>query len=415
MNGKTKLLYVLLAFVISVMLWIYVVGVESPQKEDTITGVPVTFVGVDEIYEDYDLVITSEKRVTVDLTVFGSMRDIAALNNDKESISVVADLSHVNSAGTRQLTYTVTLPNENVTLLERSPYYLSVTLEKVMTSAVEIYLRNDGSVTEGYIAKTPLMDPVSLLVTGPQELVERVHHAEVVWSRENMDTTLTMDLPYEFCDEEGNVVSGEGLEVNYEFVNVTVPVLKMKTIPLSVEFIDGAGATGANATADIYPPVIEIAGDASVIDGLNNLVVGTVDLKDVVGSTDISFPINLPNGVESLSGETECTAHVRIEGLAVKNIDCEQITAIYPPEGLVPSIITVRRTVTLRGSEADIALIEPTNIRIVADLSEAGIAERGRYTVPAVVYVDGFPNVGVIGTHSIALELIPEDELPPGR
>lgn len=414
MTGKTKILYILLSLFASILLWIYVVGVESPEKEDTISDVQVNFLGVDELYEDYDLVITSDKNVTVDLTVFGSIKDIAALNTNKEDIVVEADLSRISTSGTKQISYTVDLGNNDVTLLDRSPYYLSVKLETVKTSAVEVQLVNNGSVADGFIAKTPQLEPASLQITGPEELVASVDRAEVVWTRKNMDSTLTLDLDYTFYDKSGSVVDAEGLTVNYDVVNVTIPIQKTKSIPLELEFIDGAGATSGNARYEIDPPYIEVAGEPSVIDGLNSIVVGEIDLAGVLGSMSETFDIKLPNGVESLSGEENCSAIVRLEGVSTAAIVCENITAINPPEGFVAELITLRRTVTLRGPSSDIPQVDDINVRIVVDLAEANITKEGRYTVEATAYVDGYPNVGVVGVQRIAVEIIPEGEARSG-
>ncbi len=410
MAGRTRILYILIAFVASVLLWIYVVGVENPQKEDVISGVPVTFIGVDEIYEDYDLMMTSEKHATVDLTVMGSIRDIAELNTHKESITVEADLSRYNSAGTKQVNYTVTIPDEDVTLLDQSPYYLNVTLENVITTAVEVRLRNDGSVSEGFITKTPVIEPASILVTGPRELVSGIGYAEAVWTRQNVDSTITADVGYSLYTDDGGLVESEELNVNYETVSVTMPVQKMKTLPLSIRIVGGAGAVETDAKWTIEPAEIEVAGEPSIVDALNSIDVGSIDLADVLGTAEFTFPISLPNGVESLSGEEECSVSVTLEGLSVKSIVCDNIVAINQPEGLAVNVITNERSITLRGRAEDLDGIEPINLRVVADLRGTGITESGRYTVDADVYVDGFPDVGVLGEYSISVKLVPEDE-----
>ncbi len=410
MTGKTKVLYILISFLASVLLWIYVIGVESPEKEDTITGVPVVFLGVDELYEDHELVITSDKTLTVDLKVFGSIKDIAALNTNKEDIVVEVDLSRVTTAGTKQLSYTVDLGNGDVTLLDRSPYYLGVKLETVRTGAVEVELVNEGSIADGFIAKTPKLEPASLQITGPEELVNSVARAEVVWTRKNMDTTLTLDLDYKFYDADGAQVPTSELSVNYDVVTVTFPIHKTKSIPLELSYVGGAGATEKHARATIDPASITVSGDASVIDGLNSIVVGEIDLGAVVGSTSETFDIKLPNGVESLSGEESCVASVRLEGLATAELVCDNITVINHPEGLVGVPITLRRTVVLRGPSADIAQVEEINLRIVVDLAESGLTEQGRYTVDAKTYIDGYPDVGVLGAARIAVELMTEEE-----
>ncbi len=409
MKGKTRALYILIAFVASVLLWVYVVGVERPQKEDVISGVPVVFVGEDAMLEDYDLVITSDKRPTVSLTVMGSIHDVAALNTNKESIVVQASLSNIKSTGLKQLNYTVTLPNDNVTLLDQSPYYLSVKVEKVSMMPVEVKINNKGSVAEEFIAKTPVMEPASLQISGPEDTVSRIDHAEVVWTRENMDQTLTLDLGYVLYDAEGAAIPMDGLTANYDVVSVTIPIQKTKSLPLTVGFIDGGGATGANATYAADPPYVEIAGEPSIVDGLNSLEVAKVNLGEVVGAWSRNYEIQLPNGVESISGESECEVSVELTGLKVVQISCDSITAIHAPDGYDAEVITRERQVTLRGPAYDVEQIKASNVRIVADLEGQDVVERGRYTVAATVYVDGFTTVSELYPITIVVEVVPEE------
>lgn len=410
MKGKTRALYILIAFVASVLLWIYVVGVERPQKEDVITGIPVVFVGEEAMLEDYDLMITSDKRPTVSLTVMGSIYDVASLNTNKESIVVQASLSNIKSPGIKQINYTVTLPNDNVTLLEQSPYYLSVKVEKVSMMPVEVKINNKGSVAAEFIAKTPVMEPASLQISGPEDTVSRIDHAEVVWTRENMDQTLTLDLGYVLYDAEGAAIPMDGLTANYDVVSVTIPIQKTKSLPLTVGFVDGGGATASNATYTADPPYVEIAGEPSVVDGLNSLEVAKVNLGEVVGAWSQNYEIQLPNGVESISGESECKVSVDLTGLKVVQINCDSITAIHAPEGYAAEVITRERQVTLRGPAYDVEQVKPSNVRIVADLKDQNIIERGRYTVSATVYVDGFTTVSELYPVTIVVEVVPEGE-----
>ena len=54
-----KILSMLLAVVISLGIWLYVVLVENPEKTATLYNIPVTFSGEDVLREDYDLIIGS--------------------------------------------------------------------------------------------------------------------------------------------------------------------------------------------------------------------------------------------------------------------------------------------------------------------------------------------------------------------
>lgn len=50
-------------------------------------------------------------------------------------------------------------------------------------------------------------------------------------------------------------------------IEVTLPVVKYKQIPLTVKLIDGGGANRDDVASEISPSYITISGDADVVGG----------------------------------------------------------------------------------------------------------------------------------------------------
>ena len=66
-----KWLTMLLALVISVVVWVYIVTVENPERQATLFNIPVTFSGEDILREDYSLIIAEtnvESGVTLEFS-----------------------------------------------------------------------------------------------------------------------------------------------------------------------------------------------------------------------------------------------------------------------------------------------------------------------------------------------------------
>ena len=53
-----KWLAMLLSLVVSVGIWVYIVTVENPERDQTLYNIPVVFTGEDILREDYDLIIS---------------------------------------------------------------------------------------------------------------------------------------------------------------------------------------------------------------------------------------------------------------------------------------------------------------------------------------------------------------------
>lgn len=62
-----------------------------------------------------------------------------------------------------------------------------------------------------------------------------------------------------------------------------------------------AAQPGADADVDIDPKSITLAGDATVLDSVNTIVLGNVDLGATDNNAVLSFDIKIPNDAKNVS------------------------------------------------------------------------------------------------------------------
>jgi hypothetical protein len=74
------------------------------------------------------------------------------------------------------------------------------------------------------------------------------------------------------------------------------------------------------------------------------------------------------------------------------------------PDNLKASLGTLSLQVTLRGPTDVMGSITASNVRAVADLSALG-SSTGQFSVPVDIYVDGFTNVGAMGSYSVLVSI----------
>ena len=108
-----------------------------------------------------------------------------------------------------------------------------------------------------------------------------------------------------------------------------------------------------------------------------------------------SFDIIIPNDTKNVSGVDQANVTVTIRNKETAVIRATNIAFIHEPEGLTATSMTKQVQVLIRASTADISKITSNNLRVVADLSDYTTA--GTNTVPVTIYIDGFPDAGVIG------------------
>ena len=285
----------------------------------------------------------------------------------------------------------------------KKPSLIEFTVETLAKKAVEIKGIWDGEPAEGYMGEPMIFDFEQIQVTGSKQVVDAISYAQVVITRTNLDKTVVVESPYTLMDENGEEITSPELKSDTEVIEVTLPIVKSKEIPLTIEFVDGGGATSEDVIVDIKPKSVIVSGDATVLDGISKIVLDKLDLSTIPDNTTLSLPIVIPNDVKNVSGAEIATVSIKIKGLETKVIRASNMEFVNVPEDFVAESMTQMLQITVRASEADIENIADNHLRVVADLSE--ITKAGSYMVPVTVWIDGFEDAGVMGEYTIVVSL----------
>ena len=122
-----------------------------------------------------------------------------------------------------------------------------------------------------------------------------------------------------------------------------------------------------------------------------------------MGTNTFTFPISLDPSLENVSGETEATVTVTVKGLDTQVYNVDNISVIQPANGYDAVAVTQEKQITVRGKAEDLAEIDASQLRIVADLTD--FTTTGQISVPVRVYLDTNRSVGVIGEYSIVVNI----------
>lgn len=387
---------VLVSLILATILWMYIVGVENPQRETDINGIQIQYVGLD-LLDDRDLAIVEGNINSLDIRVRGRRTDLMNLDIEN-NISATVDVSSITSVGQYNVLIDLTFPS-SVELVSQSFNRVSLDVEQLQKASIPVNVTLDSASTiaEGSMIDKITPKPEYIQVRGPEKIVSKIQSAEVDVLRENISSSLEMTLPFTLADDQGNEVSTTGLELSNSEIDVTIDVLAVKQVDLKMEFTDGGGATASNVRCTIDPAQITITGDPNTLEGLNQIVLGNLNLSDVTTSVTDVYNISLPNGITSVSGETTANVTVELTGLSTKRLICTNIEIANVPEGYSAELLTQQIDVTVRGTADSIDKISSSNIKIVVDLDGKELAA-GQQSIAARVTVDGFSDVGILGS-----------------
>ena len=383
-----------------------VTSVETDESKTTFRGVKVELVGEDILRDSKNLVVTDMDTSTVTVEVVGPRRIIGSLSSDQLVAQV--DVSKLSRAAYTSQQYTIVYPDGTDTskLSEnrRTPETINFMVSAQTSKSIQVRGSFDGSLAEGYTAEMPVFEPSTITITGSEAYLKDVEYAWVTFSKENVDSTYSVETGFTLMDANNEPCSTTGISFSTDVVTATLPLLTLKEVNLDVNIIEGAGATKANTKITIDPVSVTLAGDSALLAGMNKIILATIDLTDFSSTFTETYTIPIDNELKNTTGVTMATVTVEIVGLETKTFRVTNFSCINATEGYEADIITESKEITLRGTPEALAQIKAENIRAVADLTDYK-ESTGTYMPQVRVYVDGFTDVGAIGENTISIEI----------
>lgn len=402
---KNKFLAILLSAVVAFGLWIYVITVVSPESEKTYYEIPVVLQNKEILAERGLMIVSDTPTVTLSLK-----SDRTILNDLNEAnINVITNVANIEKPGTHSLTYTIAypgnIPDNSVSVQSSSTDLIVLDVENRIRKTVPVVLDfGESSVPADYIAdiKNPVLDYTSVEISGPESVVNQITQAVIRVDLKDQTKTIVRETQYALCNEAGEPVDAEKITTNVGKINLSVKIQRVKEITLNIEKIYGGGAAETNSTVKQDLTTIRVAGSEALLEKLDALTVGTVDLSKLMENTTLFFDINLPEGVTNLTGVDRVEVEVSFDNLMVKTFEITDFRTANVPEGLEAVLITQRKEVTLRGPADQIQSLTASDIWMEADFSGE---QAGTVTVNGRVIIEKYPGIGAVGTYEVSATL----------
>lgn len=409
---KNKFLTGLLSTVIACALWMYVITVVSPGSTDTYYNIPVNLRN-ESVLHDRGLILTSSDALFVNMELSGNRTDLAKIT--KDNITLVADLSTIYEPGTQTVNYSYFFPgnvaNDAITVLDRSPSKITLTVEQMVSKSVPINLVYEGKLlSDDYIVDKDNVMLVDMQgteiedgmvdVTGPKSVIDQITQAVIKVDLTDRSTSFSANYRYTLCDKNSEPVDAQYVTTNVGEISLTLYIQQVKEIPLRLEIISGGGATEETSQINLEPKTIKISGSESALDLIDELVLGTINLGEMTEDQELTFPIELPAGITNRTGLEEATVTVKFPELLMKTFTVTQITPVGVPNGYEADVVTQALSVTVRGPRELVEAMTEKDITINVDFAGE---QPGTFTASANVTMGAaYSGVGAVGTYSVS-------------
>ena len=310
-----------LSLLLAVFLWAYVMSNKNPDKTAEYRGIPVQLEGLTQLNAN-DLVVLEGSNNQVTVGISGDRTSI--LEMSREYINAAASVANITEPGEYNLNYRVTLDATGVKVASRSPAQIHVVVDRISKSSVPVEVEITGTPADKYVMATaPRVYPDAITIKGPATVLSKVSKARVTYDISGLSASTQTVLTYQLLDEKGNEIADSHISAETPSVTLSITMKRNDSIPLIVNLQDHEYLKGSMVKVDIQPDSLQLTGSPDTMQELNQILLGTIDLADVMNNEQSVFtlPIVLPNGVSAADG-TPISARVTItaEGYSRRTI-----------------------------------------------------------------------------------------------
>ena len=404
----SRAFWMIVSLIASLTIWIYMTSIKTDEVKLTFRGIKVELVGEDTLRSSKNMVITDLDSATVNVDLTGPRRIIASLT--PEDLTAVIDVNKLSRAAYTTQQYTIAFPNgvdsSKIAVSKKMPDTVSFVVSPLNTKTIQVRGSFDGSLAEGYTAETPVFEPATVTVSGPDAYLKNVSYAWVSFAKDSVDSTYRdEEAPIILMNENNEACSTVGLTCSQDTVVATLPLLQVKEVPITVDLVAGGGAFEENTVVKIEPASVTLAGDSAILSGINKILLDTVDLTSFASTYSEVYTIPIDNGLKNLTGATEAKVSIEILNLETKKFNVKNISYMGVTEGFEAEPITESIEVTVRGTAEQLSQLRRENIRAVADLTDFNESV-GNYSPTVKIQVDGFTDVGaILGPYTVSVEI----------
>ena len=264
----------------------------------------------------------------------------------------------------------------------------------------------NGFVPEDYLddRDNVLLDYEHIGITGPASVVEQIARAEIYVDMDNRTESISESFQYTLCDQEGNPVDAALITAETAQVRLDLTIRRFKELPVNYTLVEGGGATAETVSITLDTPTIRVSGSSAILEELEELNLGTINLAQIPDDTTVAFPVKLPEGVINLTGVNEVNVSIDFSGLNTKDFIVDNIRVIGVPSGLEYELVTKQLTVTVRGPVNDINQMTAEDLMVTADIT--GKTPGTLILNAAVTTKDpAYADEGALGTISVSVTL----------
>ena len=423
----TNIKTIIQAVIASVIIWFFISIQIFPNITQHVSGIKVECTPTQHMMNE-NLQITSVNVSDVTIKIQGKRYSISDLNG--EDFTAHCDLSQIYEAGVHEVDIVVEAADAATECeILADNLKAKVSVSKIVSREINVVPYTEGIriADEMQIEGDIEVFPSTIIVTGEEKLVDSIGQIRAVPDFEDvLSESAELTCNPVLYNQYGMRMLNNDLTLSEGIITMNVPVYKVKTLPLNVQFTNSSTNFNiSNLKYSLSVTELTIASPDSSIDNLDAIDIGEISLtsltlKDLQGG--VALPVKLPDGYKNISGNKTVTVYFENYdqyGQLGFTVPAENINIINAPNNFDVKVLTNVLTVNVVGLSSYIQEMTSDDIYATVNLLGVELSE-GTKSVSVSFRLAGTNSRGwVTGEEykvEIQISLPPEevDALTPG-
>ena len=395
-KNKQKIIVQLVCLLLSLGLWIYVTNIENPIKSYELSRVPVEIKNADSL-KDAGLALSPNQEFYVNLKIEGNSQDLFSV--DKSDFTISVDLNEfVLKNGENKIT--VNIENSPSTVKIKNSNGLTITIKTEAYSTKEVPVKSKINVISksSYYVATPIFSPETIIVSGPESLVNKV--TKVVAEGEESNAIKTIVKNYIVIPVDENDKEVTGIQLSQKWAEAIIEINEGKIVPIKINTTGTLPSGLRLKSISSTTTEIGITGPESALSSINEIGTETINLSEIKDSTNIDVALGIPDGILIHNGENSITVSIVVEKVQTKEFIIDY-SMIGQQEGI--NIVPDNNKVTITVSGFEDVLNTLTEANFTAELDVSEYTEEGEFSKAPTVNLVGVDNVNIDNVSEIKL------------
>ncbi len=354
---KSKKFNIILALVVAIALWAYVLGEINPTSSTVVRNVPINFLNEETLAEE-GLTVLSTSAETVNVTISGQRTAITRADSDDFTVTVDLEGMRIGENSAR---INVIGPR-NVEIERVNIEKLTVMIDEQVSLEKSVETQFLGQIADNQEASVIEAEKNRVNVSGPKTLVNSVTRLLASISVSDLSGE-PKNLNIELVPVDENNVRVEGVTIEGgNTMDVTAVLFNKKTVPLEVP-LENQDSHEMDVEVDA-PVTVVVKGSEDALAEISSISCQSIDLSAITESTTITLTPVLPEGVQLAAENPTLTADITVREMASRTFtfDSSDVLFSVEAEGLGYSIADAQFEVTLTGRESVLAELRQEDI-----------------------------------------------------